>query len=573
VIILGVNPGIHDGSAALVRDGEVVALVETERLTRARRADLQSPAPAIERCLAYAGVSLDEVDLVALGWDYPPYPFAVGERRTEGEQRAFYQWLLDPGIGYYDVHGQQRLPEPTRELPAGLPPLRFVPHHLAHAAASLWTSGFERAGVVVADGRGELHSTSIGTGDDTGIAFDRSWEITESLGNFYGFACEWAGLSFWDSGKLMGLAAYGRPRLPMPVQGTDGGYRVTTATEPPVDRVDRRAEQQRVGLRRFFADQCYPYEEGDPAEIMAYADFAASVQQCLEDAVFRLADAATAAAGTDRLVIGGGVGMNCSMVGRLARSGRYSDVYVPPFTFDAGVSLGAALLADRDRPGWERPARLAHPYLAAEVGPAELADALAGTDLVVRRLRPADVPVTAARLLAERKVIGWSQGRAEVGQRALGARSILGHPGERAQLRRINRIKAREMWRPLAPSVLATEATALFEGPVPTAAEYMLAACPVRTSAQRLLPACVHVDGTARPQLVSERTNPRFWSLVDHFRQLTGIPAVVNTSFNAGGEPIVFSPRDALVTFTRTGLDALLLEDYLICRSEPLGPD
>ncbi|MGH3792004.1 MAG: carbamoyltransferase C-terminal domain-containing protein, partial [Pseudonocardiaceae bacterium] len=337
------------------------------------------------------------------------------------------------------------------------------------------------------------------------------------------------------------------------------------------DRVDRRAEQQRIALRRSFEQCCFPFEDGDGTEIMAYADFAASVQQALEAAMLNLARVAVEEAGSDNLVIGGGVGMNCSMIGALARSGAFADVYVPPFTYDAGVSLGAALMVAREQSGWAPLPRLDHAYLGHAPKDGDIEDELSGSGLVVRRLGPGEVATTTAQLLSDGAVVGWFQGRAEVGQRALGARSIVGDPRRRRHLARINTLKGREMWRPLAPSVLAEYADDLFTGGVPHATRFMLAACPVRPDVHPLMPATVHVDGTARPQLVSRDTNPAYWSMIDGFRQRTGVPAVVNTSFNLANEPIVYSPRDAVSTFIRSSLDALAIGDYLVTRSKPDG--
>lgn len=569
--ILGVNGGIHDTSAALLRDGQLVALVENERLTRKKRAVMQSPATAIDHCLSRAGLALDDIDVIAVGWEYPNNPTRVGERYSAKEMLVYYEWMLNPEIPYQAIFGADRWTDQSGTLPSRRPPIRYVSHHVAHAAASMWTSGHDWAAVLIADGRGELHSTSIGTGTFSSVDLTRTWDITQSLGNFYGFASEWAGLDFWDAGKLMGLAAYGDPQFSIPLSPTDDGYQLTCLTDEPWDRVDWHAEQQRTALRRSFEQCCFPFEDGDGTEIMAYADFAASVQQALEAVMLNLARVAVEEAGSDNLVIGGGVGMNCSMIGALARSGAFADVYVPPFTYDAGVSLGAALMVAREQSGWAPLPRLDHAYLGYAPKDGDVEDELSGSGLVVRRLGPGEVATTTAQLLSEGAVVGWFQGRAEVGQRALGARSIVGDPRHRRHLAQINRLKGREMWRPLAPSVLAEYAGDLFTGGIPHATRFMLAAYPVRPDVHPLIPATVHVDGTARPQLVSRDTNPEYWSMIDGFRQRTGVPAVVNTSFNLAGEPIVYSPRDAVSAFIRSSLDALAIGDYLVTRSESDG--
>ncbi len=572
MIILGVNGGLHDGSAALVRNGQLVMLVENERVTRSKRALDRSPAPAVHYCLDQAGLTLQDVDVIAVGWNLPAFPDRATESYTDGERDVYYEWLLNPEVPYKAIYGSKRWREQSGSLPAARPPVRFVPHHLAHAAASLWTSGFERAAVIVADGRGEWHSTSVGVGDRSGITFAKTWDITQSLGNFYGFAAEWAGLDFWDAGKLMGLAAYGSPSCQMPLRATVDGYEFHAITGP-LEANNQRAEQQRRALRNHFDAHSFPHSAGTSSEIMVYADFAASVQQALEQAFTSLAQLAINHAGVDRLVIGGGVGLNCSLIGALARSGYVGDLYVPPFTHDAGVSVGAALVVASERHDWSPPLRLQDPCLAPGLGSDEIERAVEASQLAAFRLSHDKIARTTAELLADGKTIGWFQGAAEVGQRALGSRSILADPQPRNHVAKLNTMKGREIWRPLAPSVLDEYATDILDGLLPHACTFMLAACPVRPSAQRLVPAAVHVDRTARPQLVCRETNPLFWSVIEEFRRITGVPAVINTSFNLAGEPIVFSAKDALDTYKRSALDALLIGDFLLQRdSTSEGP-
>lgn len=563
MIILGVNGGIHDGSAAVLREGELVAMVEGDRVTRVKRGWKQSPAAAVRTCLDLAGLTLDQVDGIAVGWGLPAYPAWPGERYAPGERLAFLEWLIDPDTPHSAVFGSARRDRPARPLPQ-LPPVTFVGHHEAHAAASLWTSGFQDAAVVVADGRGEVDATSIGGGDGDGIHFARRWPISASLGNYYGIAAEWAGLDFWDAGKLMGLAPYGRHPQPMPLVRADDGY-VFKGLGPPSSDLDNEMAAQRRFLEQSFAE-IYPFAKGSGADVMSYADFAASAQAALEEAVVALASSAAEIAGTDRLVLGGGVAMNCTLVGRLVRSTRFCDVHVPPFPYDAGVSVGAALVADRARPDWEPPERISHAFLGVALNERTVAEAIAASGLPAMRLGEPELVGKVADLLAAGGVVGWCQGRAEVGQRALGARSILADPRDRRTLVRVNRLKGRETWRPLAPSALEEYAGKLFEGPFSSASQYMLAAHSVRAQARRMLRATTHVDGSARPQFVSQSVQPRYWQLIECFRQRTSVPAVLNTSFNLAGEPIVHSVHDAMSTFQRADLDALAIGDYLVLR-------
>jgi carbamoyltransferase len=543
--ILGINSGWHDSSAALLKDGELVVMIEQDRVSRMKHAMGETPTEAIAVCLREAGITLDEVAAVAVGWDEPVCSELNGERF---DLAAFEQWILP----------NERLPRETT------PPIQFVPHHVAHAASGLWTSGLSHPAILVMDGRGETQSTSLAAGSHGGIELLAEWDISQSLGNYYGYAAEWAGFSFWSGpGKLMGLAPYGRPQESTFLTPTPTGYHFAGSPPPPPD-VSGQEQQHRALLDQYF-QSLYPYAKGDPADVMAYAGFAATIQTALEEAIFSLARLAGERTEADGLVIAGGVGLNCTLNGRLARSGLFSDVYVPPVTYDTGVSLGAALFADRERCPERNPQpRMEHAYWGVHPTEVEIETAVRESGLPATRLSEDELVAQVANHLTQGRIVGWFQGRAEVGQRALGARSMLCDPRERRHLVRVNLVKGREVWRPLAPSVMEEYAGDLFAGGLPNLANFMLAAMPVRPDAHRSVPATVHVDGSARPQIVRRATNPRYWRLIDAFRQRTGVPAIMNTSFNLADEPIVHSPGDAIASFCRSELDVLAIEDYLI---------
>ncbi len=317
-------------------------------------------------------------------------------------------------------------------------------------------------------------------------------------------------------------------------------------------------------MREHFKS-LHPFRKGNSQDVMAHGDFAATIQRALEEAVLRLSQVARERTGADALVITGGVGLNCTLNGKLVRAGIFSDVYVPPVTFDAGVSLGAAIVADRERCPNRRPmARFEHAYWGITPARAEMDMAVRDSGLHSERLSEDELVWRVADHLSQGRIVGWFQGRAEIGQRALGARSILSDPRDRKHLVQVNTVKGREVWRPLAPSVLEEYAGDLFEGGLPRLADFMLAALPVRVDARPMISATVHVDGSARPQVVRRATNPLYWRLVDAFRQRTGVPAIINTSFNLAGEPIVHGPEDAISSFCRSEIDVLALGDHLI---------
>ena len=548
VYVLGVNSGPHDGSAALLRDGELVAMLEQERLSRNRYAFGESPADAIEACLGEAGIGLGEVSQIAVGWDVPQ--LVALESDQPFCEDDFVRWLLGA-----NAEGCSRTP-----------PLRYVSHHLAHAASAFHTSGFDVAAILVVDGRGEAVATTLAAGGPGGIDVLETWGTELSLGHLYGWASEWAGLTMWGTGKLMGLASYGVADGPTPLRTTADGY--TIEGGPPADSpVRHHYLLMRSRLRHAFRGS-YPFAEGDPADTMTYAGFAASVQRSLELVLLRLAEKARRETGHAALALAGGVALNCTVNGVIARSGIFDEIWIPPIPHDAGVSLGAAIVADRsvraDRQ--QLPVRLAHARWAPSTR--DDADALQPlTGCTTERCDDERLSAVVAAHLASGRLVGWWQGRAEVGQRALGARSILGDPRTRAMHVRLNRAKGREVWRPLAPAVLAEHTAEFFAGALPLAAEFMLVAWPIRQQARTRLPAAVHVDGSARPQVV-DRSHGRYRRVLEAFYELTGVPALLNTSFNVAGEPLVHSRADAVSTFLRSDLDVLVVDDLVVVKPE-----
>lgn len=548
--VLGVNPGPHDGSAALLRDGQLVAMAEQERFSRNKQADWETPLDPIEHCLAEAGLKPDDLDAVALGLDV----------------ERFLDWLgLAPAerAAFDRIDGRERL-FPVDRWGETTVPIHRVAHHLAHAASAFRASGHDEAAIVVVDNRGEDASATVAHGTAKGIEILRTMRVEDSLGLYYRTATEYTGLggSSSQSGKFMGLASYGRPSEPVPVEVVDGwpafvglpALRGATAPE----RRDERTEQ----FRAFFETNCFPYEAGCAAEIMAYANVAASVQQSLERSLEALWRYAKEQTGSRHLCLAGGVSLNCSANGRLAALGIYDDVFVQPASSDAGTSLGAALEVDVQLgPGQTVPFVQEH----AQWGPAfsddEIAAALDAAGVDYERVDGPALAGRVATLLADDHVVGWYQGRAEIGPRALGARSILGNPARRSTANRINVMKGRELWRPLAPSVTEEAYSTYFDGP--QRSRFMLVAVQVRPEHRHALAAVTHVDGTARPQAVSRRHNPRYWEVLDHVGSLTGHPVVLNTSFNVAGEPIVHTPAQAIADFLGTSMDALAIGNHL----------
>jgi carbamoyltransferase len=540
-------------------------MVEAERITRSKRAWRASPAPAIDECLNCAGITWSDLTAVAVGWDVPEL---MKMRGLVYSDQTFKRWLRDASADPAVIFGGNAGgPQSFRD--EGGPQIVFVPHHLAHAVSGFHFSGLQDAAVVVADGTGETEAVTLWHARSGELAPLSQWPNSKSLGRYYGNAAEWAGLGYFDGGKLMGLASYGAADQPVPLVDRDGDILFEDAEGKPL------AEQLpgpgdggqwlRGQLSAYFDHCCYPYVRGEGSEIMAYSGFAASVQKSLERTMLGLCRRACALAGSRALVLAGGVAANCSMTGQLLRSGEFATVYVPPFPYDAGVAVGAAVhVARRFQPEPPESTLLT----TAALGPAEPGQRIQVQHdaFACRELEPADLPRHVARLIADGNVVCWFQGRAEVGQRALGGRSILADPRVRANVARVNQLKGREIWRPLAPSVHEDGWDLLFDCPVHAVHTFMLAAEPVRPAWRARVPAIVHIDGTARPQIVRASTHPLYAGLIKEFWELTGVPAVLNTSFNLAGEPMVYSERDALEVFDRSGFDALVVGSSVITR-------
>jgi carbamoyltransferase len=540
--ILGVNAIFHDPSAALVVDGTIVAAAEEERFSRRKHgkrpvpfAAWELPEQAMRWCLAEAGLRPQDLDAVG-------YSFDPGLAKPAEEMG-----LTDPWDHLRVTYAQQAPSFLANALP-GLDPsaVRFVPHHVAHAASAGLAAPARSSAVLVLDGRGERASHLGGHYRSGRLEVLASQELPHSLGLLYESLTEHLGfLRSSDEYKVMALASYGKPKhleeLRELVRTTgDGGF----AAEAP-------------DWSRWA-----PPRVDDGSWGGEHADLAASVQLRLEEVLVELAGWLHEQTGESTLTMAGGTALNCVANSRIWRETAFDDVWVQPAAGDAGTSLGAAL------------------HLGSEAGePAEsMTSAALGRqwpdDDLAAWLRRAAVPFSTpddlaaevADLLAANGVIAWFDGRSEYGPRALGQRSLLAHPGHVDNLERLNDVKGREQFRPVAPMVLTDRAAELFtDGPIPS--PYMLFVHRVRPLWRERIPAVVHVDGTARIQTVDDDTNPGVAALLRAFAARTGVPVLVNTSLNTAGRPMVDDPRDALELFGSAPVDALVLGPHLVRRS------
>lgn len=537
--ILGINAVFHDPAAALVVDGEIVAAAEEERFSRRKHgkrpvpfSTWELPEQATAWCLAQAGLRADQLD--AVGYSYDPN---LVDHSLGG---------LDPGSEETRTDYARRAPNFLRAALPGLDPavVRFVRHHVAHAASAALAAPFTDSAVLVADGRGESTSYLAGEYRDGKFVELAAQQLPHSLGLMYEDLTEHLGFArSSDEYKVMALASYGRPRFldrfrTLVYTTADGGFR----TEP----VDWES----------FAPAVRGGEPGPE-----HADLAATVQRRLEDVLLELASWLHRQTGQPNLTLAGGIALNCVANTRLHHEGPYEQIWVQPAAGDAGTALGAALQLAAEF--GERAA----PMRAADLGrgwtDGELETVLRTAK--IRYTRSNDVAADVARTLAEDGVVAWFQGRAEFGPRALGHRSLLAHPGLAENLERLNDVKGREQFRPLAPMVLADRAAELFgRGPLPS--PYMLFVHDVAPAWRERIPAVTHVDGTARVQTVDPGENPLLARMLSEFDRRTGLPVVVNTSLNTAGRPMVDSPRDALECFGSAPIDLLALGPFLVHR-------
>ncbi|WP_176734352.1 carbamoyltransferase family protein [Micromonospora haikouensis] len=544
----------HDSACAVVVDGRLVAAAQEERFTR-RRHDRDAPLYAYRSCLELAGIGPADVDLLA---------YYENPRRKLSRQL----WLAladdaDPG----------RMPrldatQPERELRERLGfdgPFVTVDHHEAHAANAFYCSGFEEAALFTADAVGEWTTTSYGVGDGDGIQITGEVPFPHSLGLLYSAVTAFLGFSVnGDEYKVMGLAAYGRPRYydrlaELVTTGPDGQFRLDAGLVLP--RLGGPLYPDSLAARLGVTPRL---PGGEIAE--THRDLASSVQLLLEDLLGQALEYLHSAHPSENLCYAGGVALNCVANSRLRRRGPFRHWFVPPAPGDAGSAVGAALLAHHRADGDRHVRRLADARLGAAPGRGALTAVLTEADVAYEDYtgRESDLLERVTDLLVQGAVLGWHQGRMEFGPRALGGRSILADPRDPAMRDRINqRVKKREEFRPFAPAVVAERAADLFELDVDS--PFMLETAAVRPGVT--LPAVSHVDGSARIQTVARDVAPRFHALLTCFGRRTGMPVLLNTSFNVAGEPIVNDALDALSCFVRAGLDALVVDDILVLRA------
>jgi carbamoyltransferase len=559
MIILGVAGLFHDGAAALVRDGELLAFVEEERLIRQKHAHGKFPYHAIRFCLRQAGISIGEVDYLAFYYDV--------------DRSLLNDWRVEPFLSHFrncprDLFGYfenlqmiKAYVEAFAEA-AGVK-LAVVDHHDCHLAAAFFCSPLQKANILSLDARGEVVTAVLAKGEGASITRLREVPMPHSLGMLYSAVTHFLGFPFLDGeGTVMGLASYGEDRF-----GEAFGQMVTPTADGFVTRPESYWSHATVGwlsrvpngLTRFFGEP-RPYRENPMNGTDEH--IAASLQQTTERIGSHLFDLLYRETGWRDFCLAGGVGLNAKMNGELLAHPAVRRLYVPPVANDPGGAIGAAYLLHARLTG-KRPQPIPHAYYGPQYDNDAIRAVLEETG--VRYEACDDVAGRGAELLAAGNIVGWFQGRMEMGPRALGNRSILAHPSYPSMKEAVNnRVKHREPWRPFGPSVISAERERYFPGGPD--APFMTKALRTTDAGRRDLTAAVHVDGTARAQTVTETANPLYYSLIHAFGKATGVYGVLNTSFNLKGQPIVNTPRQAVEMFRQSGMDFLIIGDFLVRR-------
>ena len=587
--ILGVSCYYHDAAAVLLRDGVLVAAAEEERFSRIKH-DYGYPRNAIQFCLDSAGVQGRDLDYVV----FFEKPFRKLDRILMSVLQTYPQswkvfresmvsWMIDKLWVSTTLQS---------DLGISKDKVLFSEHHLSHAASAFLCSSFEEAAILTVDGVGEWVTSTYGVGRGTDVRLFKQLEFPHSLGLLYSAFTAFLGFEVNEGEyKVMGMASYGEPRYVDKVwkvvrQNQDGSFALnmeyfsfhhstdTTYSRAFVDLFgDPRPEKmlfftEKTGFPKYFGTPPGNYKELSKQN-QHYADIAASIQKVTEELLIGMANQLHKETGLKRLCMAGGVALNSVANTRILNETPFEELYVQPAAGDGGGALGAALWAYNTLLGKPRNFCMKHAYWGRSNSEAEIGDFLRQNNIPHRHFASEDALLDeVVNRLTGAKVVGWSQGRFEWGPRALGNRSILADPRNPNMKDIVNaKIKFREPYRPFAPSVLSEQAEKYFE--LPNAAQhaparYMLYVVPVREQQKTTLPAITHVDGTGRLQTVFREQSPRYYKLIERFGQATGVPVVLNTSFNLKGEPIVNTPANAYSTFSKSEMDVLVLENFII---------
>ena len=541
VTILGINgyrDRSHDSSACIIRNGKILAMVEEERLVRQKRAFDKKPINSIKLCLEIAKLKAKDINAIAIG-------FNTGN-------------ISNP---IYDKDIVEKfLPKSFFNIKENIP-VYFINHHLAHAASVFYVSQMKEAAILVLDGQGENKATSLYFGSGNALELKKDYPVSQSLGYLYSAFSVFCGLGTFGAGKLMGLSAYGKPKYTKEIEEVFNSIKIEEKDHDVQDEfiLNVITSLEKRGYKRAKQKVYFDYRLGliskKPDITDIHKDLAASVQKFLEEKILEYAKEIKTTTGSDNLCLVGGVALNCLSNSNIELKKVFKNVFIQPVCEDSGSSLGAALYI-----GNKKSTDSFSPYLGPDYSSSEILKIVKSSKIPYSQEK--NIEQLVAKILAEGKVVGWFQGRMECGPRALGNRSILADPRNIEMKDKLNIIKGRELWRPFGLNILKEEAPKLLEKF--SSSPFMLKSFIVKKKWQKKLQAAIHVDFSTRPQIVSNTQNPKFYKLLKEYYKLTGVPALINTSFNYNREPVVCSPVDAIKTFYSSGLDVLVMGDIII---------
>lgn len=563
MIVLGVNgwkKGSHDASAALVADGKILCFCEEERFRRKKRALDVLPHNSIAACLRQAKLTVNDIDVIAVGWNY----------KKRYEDRG-HRWDISDDDYINELLPKSRFGERKKKIQ-----VFWVDHHLAHAASAFYPSCQTESAIIVLDGQGETSSGFVAIGKNNRILPQWDFPVTDSLGYFYESVCDYIGLDYHDSGKLMGLAAHGQPVNELSVfRENDQGYEITLFPESFLSMGDIDERKAVMGgwmayleknskLPRNLKKPKYDWIRNkfvfvpgkDPYE---YRDLAATAQMHIERSIVSLVRRVIKKTGIKKITLAGGVALNAAANGKLNAMDEVDALWIQPASGDTGVSLGAAMYVLAEHGFTIEPMQTAS--LGIAFSNEEILHSLSDAGVSINKIEnPAE---TAADLIANGEVVAWFQGRAEVGPRALGNRSLLALPSDKTMREKINKIiKKREWWRPLAASIIEEEAQTYIEGKTPL--PYMIVTAKIVPSFREEFKSAIHEDGTTRPQTVNPQNNSIYYNLLKNLKRKTGHGVVLDTSLNGQDEPIVSSPIDALKFFNTSQVDKMVIGNFVV---------
>jgi carbamoyltransferase len=568
--ILGLSSYAHESSCSLIKNGEIKSIIEEERLNREKHT-WKLPILSIKKCLEMEKISINDIDHFTFFWQ--------PKKEISGNLNHFIRYFpstlntLTASSGGGEMNSIERIKAMKKIGKAikeefnlsSVPHIKFTEHHLAHVASSFFVSPFEKSAILILDGRGESISTSMYHGEKNSITKISETKVPHSLGHFYAAMTDYLGFKpFFDEWKVMGMSAYGKDDYVEKFQDLiqllpNGQFRLN------LKYFNFHTHGSSKWVSDYFIKEFGEKRNPNSEYEQKHFDMAFGLQKIIEKTGVHLANFLYDNTKLSNLCLAGGVALNVLMNSEIIRKTPFKNIFIQPIAHDAGTSFGSALYFYNHELKNDRSFQFKHAYWGPEYTNEEIEDILVKSKLVYHKSN--NIANETAQQIANEKIIGWFQGRMEAGPRALGNRSITVSPLKADMKDRLNkRVKKREYFRPFAPSVLEERVSDFFEMPKNTNSPYMIISGEVRKEKREIIPAVTHADNTARVHTVNSRDNPKYWNLIHEFEKITGVPILLNTSFNEN-EPIVCTPQHAVECFLRTDFDILSIGDFLVSKS------